>query len=119
MKRALPFLLLLVITCQGDDGPTDPRDAIPHGRLSGIVTLNPAQMPSAFSARKVLVFDEARSRQLFTVDVDLRGLYVIDLAPGRYTIDFRGATGDRSSGLPTIVTIQANVVTVLNITVNV
>ena len=118
MKRALPFLLLLLIACEGE-GPTDPRDAIPRGRLSGIVTLNPAQMPSAFTARKVLVFDEARTRQLFTVDVDLRGLYVIDLPPGRYTIDFRGESGDRTSDLPTVVTIQANVVTVLNLTINV
>jgi hypothetical protein len=68
--------------------------------------------------RKILVYDEAHTRLLFTVDIDTQGLYFIDLVPARYLIDFRGLGLDHSDDVPKIVEIHANVVTTLNISID-
>jgi hypothetical protein len=116
-RRALIIALIALAACHR--GPTDPDPANrPHGRLSGLVTIGPicpAQdcptPPSEYSRRKILVFDPARTRQLFTVDIDSRGAYLIDLAPADYQIDFRGVGMDTSTDLPKEITIRANLVT--------
>ncbi|HKO55932.1 MAG TPA: hypothetical protein VJ276_08640 [Thermoanaerobaculia bacterium] len=108
MKRLIVFLLVLAFACKGES-PTAPTP--PHGRLSGLVTITPAPQPSEFAARKVLVYDEAKTRLLFTVDLDSRGFYFIDLVPAKYTIDLQGPAGDRTSDVPATVEILANVVT--------
>ena len=129
--RRLAILLLLLVACNGNS-PTDPtsdlRD-LPHGRLSGIVQIGPncpsqqqdnpcPTPPSAYAARKVLVYDEAKSRLLFTVDIDSHGAYLIDLPPTRYTVDMQKFGIDRSSEVPATVEIQANLVTRLDINVD-
>ncbi len=68
--------------------------------------------------RKIMIYDPARTRLLFTVDIDTQGLYFIDLAPGRYLVDFKGFGLDRSSDVPKAVEIHANVVTTLNISID-
>ncbi len=127
MKRALALALLTLAACQG---PTDPeQDNRPRGRLAGLVTIGPncpveqvgqpcPTPPSAYSLRKILVFDETRSRQLFTVDIDSRGLYAIDLVPGTYVIDIKGVGLDRSSDVPKTITIKANLVTRVDINID-
>lgn len=110
MRRlAFLLLLLLIFACKGES-PTDPTPTL-HGRLSGLVTITPAPQPSEFALRKVLVYDEARSRLLFTVDIDSRGFFFIDLAPAKYTIDLQKAAGDQTGDVPATVEILANVVT--------
>ena len=104
----LTALLLLLAACKGEN-PTEPTP--PHGRLAGLVTITPAPQPSDFAARKVLVYDEAKSRLLFTVDLDSRGFFFIDLVPAKYTIDLQKPAGDQTTDVPATVDIQANVVT--------
>ncbi|HYM59964.1 MAG TPA: hypothetical protein VEZ11_03610 [Thermoanaerobaculia bacterium] len=132
-----PLLLIAVLAgvlalaaCNGKS-PTSPIDpaSTPHGRLSGMVTIGPncpvetldhpcPTPPSAYAARKILVYDEAKVNLLHTVDIDSSGFYSIDLVPARYTIDFRGAGIDRSSDVPKVITISANAVTTLDISID-
>jgi hypothetical protein len=74
--------------------------------------------PSAYAARKILVMDEQGTKELFSVDIDAQGLYVIDLVPARYLINLKRAGIDRTSDLPKVVEIHANSVTTLNVTID-
>jgi hypothetical protein len=125
---ALGMTVVLFLSCHGPTDPDDPASG-PHGRLSGIVTIGPncpveqpgmpcPTPPSAYSLRKILVFNSTRSRQLFTVDIDSTGAYLIDLAPATYVIDIRGVGLDRSNDVPKTVTIRANVVTRVDIRID-
>jgi hypothetical protein len=119
VKRALFVLAVMLAGCQGD--PTDPleefRDA--HGRLSGLVTIQPEPASvDAYRQRKVLVYDAPGSRLLHTVDLDTRGFYLIDLGPGTYVVDIRGVGLDSSPDVPKTVTIKANVVTRVDIAID-
>ena len=101
----------------------------PHGRLAGQVTIGPncpvqsdtnpcPASPEAYGLRKILVYDEAKTSLLNTVDIDSKGAYFIDLAPAKYTIDLRGAGIDRSNDLPQTVEIRADSVTTLNVAID-
>jgi len=68
--------------------------------------------------RKILVYDEQRTRLLFTVDIDTQGLYFIDLAPAKYLVDLKGVGIDRTGDLPKVVEIHANSVTTLNVNID-
>ncbi len=110
--------------------PTAPGEsATPHGRLFGLVTIGPncpvetptnpcPTPPSSYAARKVLIFNADHSKQLFTVDIDSRGLYVIDLTPGTYVIDLMPVGIDRSQDVPATVTILANISTQHDISID-
>jgi hypothetical protein len=74
--------------------------------------------PSAYAARKILVYNEAKSALLFTVDIDSQGLYVIDLAPGKYTVDLKPNGIDRTADLPKVVEIKANTVTRVDVSID-
>lgn len=124
-------LALLVLLSAGCHSPTSPENGVPaqHGRLAGIVTIGPncpgpqtdtacPTQPSAYAARKILVYNEAKSNLLFTVDIDSQGAYLIDLAPGRYTIDLKPTGIDKTSDLPKLVEIHANTVTSLNVNID-
>ena len=119
-----------VAACRGGS-PTSPDNqaSIPHGRLSGTVTIGPncggpqrdppcPTPPSAYAARKIQIYDEGRTNLLHTVDIDSSGFYSIDLVPGRYTVDLKPNGIDRSSEVPKVVTITANSVTVLDISID-
>ena len=125
LKRAILFLLLvlLIAACKGES-PTDPIDKVViRGRLSGVVTIGPncpppascPTTPSDFARRKILVYNEAHTSVLFTVDIDSTGFYLIDLPLGRYTLDLQGLATDRTSDLPRVVDIIPNVVTSVNV----
>jgi hypothetical protein len=126
VKRALLVLFVIALAgCQGD--PTDPLDEFrdAHGRLSGLVTIGPncpvGDCPTpaeAYRQRKVLVYNAARTRLLHTVDLDARGFYLIDLGPADYVVDIRGVGLDHSKDVPKTVTIKANNVTRLDITID-
>ncbi|HEY6139905.1 MAG TPA: hypothetical protein VI670_19275 [Thermoanaerobaculia bacterium] len=123
-------LLVLLAACHDGSSPTEPLAAttIDHGRLSGVVTIGPncpvetsspcVTPPGAYELRKVLVFNEAGTTLLHTVDIDSQGAYLIDLAPAKYTVDVRKAGIDRASGVPAVVEIKANVVTKLDISID-
>jgi hypothetical protein len=120
-------LLAILIACHSPTSPTDGKSAggaTEHGRLSGIVTIGPncpgpqrddvpcTTPPSAYAARKILVYDEAKTNLLFTVDIDSQGSYLIDLAaPAKYTVDLKPNGVDRTSDLPKVVEIHPNTVT--------
>lgn len=129
VRRAIVVLVVLAAACHSGDSPTDPQASQAHGRLAGVVTIGPncpvesttnpcPTPPDAYALRKVLVYDEARTKLLFTVDIDSQGLYLVDLAPARYTVDVKKAGIDRASGVPAVVEIRANVVTKLDIAID-
>ncbi|HEX9982510.1 MAG TPA: hypothetical protein VGF69_04535 [Thermoanaerobaculia bacterium] len=130
MRRSLLLLMLAVLltSCDGSS-PTDPEDRRPRGRLAGAVKIGPncpnenpdrpcPTSSTAYAQRKVLVYDEARTRILFTVDIDSAGVYLIDLLPGRYTVDIRGVGVDRSADVPKVVEITPFTVTRLDIAID-
>jgi len=126
--RCVALVALLLFACHS---PTEPTDAAsqPRGRLSGIVQIGPncpvqqdgypcPTPPSAYTLRKIVVYDEQRTRLLFTVDIDTQGLYFIDLVPRRYLVDIQGVGLDRSADVPKVVEIHASSVTTLNISID-
>jgi hypothetical protein len=128
--RSLGLVLLIALTA-GCHSPTSPDDGTPsqHGRLSGIVTIGPncpgpqtpnscPTQPSAYAARKILVYTETKSRLLFTVDIDSQGAYFIDLAPAKYTIDLKPSGIDHTSDLPKVIEIRVNTVTRLDVNID-
>jgi len=126
--RSAIALLIALAACHGGDSPTAPQSQA-HGRLSGVVTIGPncpvqsatqpcPTPPDAYALRKVLVYDEAKTKLLFTVDIDSQGAYLVDLAPARYTVDVKKAGIDRASGVPAAVDIKANTVTKLDISID-
>lgn len=132
VRRVLALLAIAVAACHSGDSPTGPQGAsttTAHGRLSGVVTIGPncpvetstqpcPTPPGAFAARKVLVYDEAGTKLLYTVDIDSQGLYLVDLAPARYTVDITKTGIDRASGVPQVVEIKANAVTKVDISID-
>jgi hypothetical protein len=129
-KRLAAIVLIgLLAACHGSSSPTDPSALEAHGRLSGTVTIGPncpgptttascPTPPFAYEQRKIVVYDEAKAKLLHTVDIDTQGLYTILLLPGTYTIDLKGVGADKTSDLPTKVTIRANAATVVNVNVD-
>jgi hypothetical protein len=128
-RIAVFFAVALVLgACKGKPSPTDPEASQPHGRLSGLVAIGPncpvttttpcPTQPSAYSLRKILVYDETKKSLLHTVDIDSQGFYFIDLLPAKYTIDLKGAGIDRTSDVPKVVDIHASVVTRVDINID-
>ena len=130
-------LLAVVIACHSPTSPTDGKSAgsagssAEHGRLSGVVTIGPncpgperesnpcPTQPSAYAARKIQVWNEAKTNLLFTVDIDSQGSYLIDLAaPAKYTVDLKPNGIDRTSDLPKVIDIHANVVTRVDVNID-
>jgi len=131
VRRSLAFAALLAfLACKGGSSPTDPTgvNALQHGRLMGSVTIGPncpvetstpcPTPPSAYALRKILVYDEPKSKVLFTVDIDEHGVYSIDLVPGKYTIDLKPNGIDRTADLPQTVTITASNVTRIDVRID-
>ncbi len=131
LKRITTVALILALAaCHGSSSPTDPQASLPHGRLSGTVTIGPncpgpttttqacPTPPEAYAARKILVYDAGRTKLLFTVDINSQGLYTILLVPGTYTVDLQRTGIDRTSDLPAMATIVANGTVVLNVNID-
>ncbi|MGA8807592.1 MAG: hypothetical protein WB973_06910 [Thermoanaerobaculia bacterium] len=129
-------LLAVVIACHSPTSPTDGKSAgsggtsAEHGRLSGVVTIGPncagpqsdskpcPTPPSAYAARKIQVWDAAKTTLLFSVDIDSQGSYLIDLAPATYTVDVKAAAMDHTTDLPKVVDIHANTVTRVDVSID-
>src|SRR5882672_9826530 len=100
MARCLiTFVALLQLACQSPTAPTGSATK-GSGRLAGIVKIGPncpveqpgnpcPTPPSAYTLRKVLVFNEQRTQLLDSVDIDTQGLYFVDLVPARYLVDIK------------------------------
>lgn len=128
MRRLIPLLLVAALACHGSSSPTD-LSSQTHGRLAGTVKIGPIcpveqqgvpcpTPPSAYAARKVLIYDAQRASVLFTVDIDSQGLYVIDLAPSQYVVDLKPLGIDHSGDVPKTVNIHANVVITVDISID-
>jgi hypothetical protein len=125
---ALTVVLLGASACN-HQSPTEPITNSVTGKLFGNVTIGPncpveqpgnpcPTPPSAYAARKVLVYDAARAKLLFTVDIDSQGAYLIDLTPGNYVVDLKPNGLDRSSDVPKAITIHAKLVTKVDIKID-
>jgi hypothetical protein len=116
MKMIRTTLLLvalaLVLAAAGCDGTTE------TGLLQGLVTIGPIQPvelpgvtatipPEVYEARKVLVYNEAGSRLIKTVDLGPDGRYRIELAPGTYTVDINYLGVDSSDDVPRQIEIKS------------
>jgi hypothetical protein len=123
------MLILLAAGCHSPTSPNEGTTPAQHGRLSGIVSIGPncpgpqtdnpcPTPPSAYAARKILVYNEAKTTLLFTVDIDSQGAYLIDLAPAKYTIDLKPNAIDKTSDLPKVVQILANNVTRVDVNID-
>ena len=119
MLKRIAFLALLAAAACNHKSPTEPIDTLARGLLYGVVTIgpncpveqpgNPCPPPlDAFTQRKVLVYDEAKTRLIATVDLDSNGSYRVLLRPGKYTVDMKRLGIDRTDGVPTVVTISAS-----------
>jgi hypothetical protein len=126
---ALAALAFFALSCHSPTDPTDNTTLQTFGRLAGSVTIGPncpvesATMacptsPDAYLARKILVYNEAGTTLLHTVDIDTQGLYVIALAPAKYTVDLKKSGIDKTSDLPRVVEIKANVTTSVNVSID-
>jgi hypothetical protein len=123
-------LIAFSVACHSPTSPDDGQASMQHGRLSGIVTIGPncpgpqqinnpcPTQPSAYAARKILVYTETKSNLLFTVDIDSQGSYVIDLAPAKYMVELKPNGIDRTSDLPQVVEIRANTVTRVDVSID-
>ena len=128
MQRVSLLFLLIVAACS--NSPTAPTDQVAvFGRLAGVVTIGPncpveregqpcPTPPSAYTLRKVLVYNEQRTQLLHIVDIDTQGLYSINLAPAKYLVDLQHLGIDRSADVPKVVEIHASSVTSLNIAID-
>lgn len=127
-RYLITFAVLVQLGCHGSPTSPDTRARV-LGRLSGQVTIGPncpveqvgqpcPTPPSAYALRKIVVYDEVRTRLLFTVDIDSQGFYLVDLEPGKYVVDFKGVGLDRSSDVPKGIEIRANAVTALNVKID-
>lgn len=125
------LILALSAALIGCNSPTSPNDAVtdqPHGRLTGTVTIGPncpgpvdsscPTPPDAYKLRKILVYNEAKTTLLFTVDVDSQGAFLIDLLPAHYTVDLQGTGIDKTPDLPKTIDIHANVITTITVNVD-
>lgn len=128
MKRSLLLLAALFVLACNHESPTEPVLQT-FGRLSGNVTIGPncpveqpdnpcPPPPGAYAARKVEVYDAARTKLLHTVDIDSQGTYLINLAPGDYVVDLKPNGLDRSVDVPAKITIRANLVTKVDIRID-
>jgi hypothetical protein len=128
-------LVAVVIACHSPTSPSDGKSAgattDEHGRLAGVVTIGPncpgperegnpcPTPPSAYAARKIQVWNAAKTNLLFTVDIDSQGAYLIDLAaPATYTIALKPNGADHTSDLPKVVDIHPNTVTKLDVNID-
>ena len=98
------------------------------GYLQGQVTIGPIcpverqnvtcpVPPEAYAARKVIVSAEDAST-VMVVDINSTGFYQTALSPGTYTVDINHGGMDRSSDVPTAVTIVSGQTVVLNISID-
>lgn len=135
LKRVVFIAALAVaLACHnGSNSPTSPTTGnaaeLPHGTLEGTVTIGPncpgptttadcPTPPSAYALRKVVVYDETRSKVIATVDIDEHGFYRIDLVPAKYVVDLKASGIDRSADVPATLQIQQNAVALLNIRID-
>lgn len=123
-------LIAFGVACHSPTSPDSGQASVQHGRLSGIVTIGPncpgpqqnnnpcPTPPSAYAARKILVYTETKSNLLFTVDIDSQGSYIIDLAPAKYMVELKPNGIDHTSDLPQVVEIHANTVTRVDVSID-
>src|ERR1700690_4234540 len=76
LKRlAIVAIVVALVACHGSSSPTDPAASLPHGRLSGTVTIGPncpgptttaacPTQPDAYAASKILVYDATKTKLL-------------------------------------------------------
>lgn len=115
--------LVLVLAAVGCAGTTE------TGILEGLVTIGPIQPverpgvtppipPEVYSARKVLVYSEAGSRLIKTVDLGSDGFYRVELKVGTYVVDINYSGIDSSPDVPKKIEIKPGETVAVNIDID-
>jgi hypothetical protein len=100
------------------------------GMLQGQISIGPlvpavgpgVEIPTPgseiFEGREIVIFNEKGTRELQRVQITAPGYYQVTLATGRYTVDINHLGIDHAAGLPAVVEIFNEQVTVLDIDID-
>jgi hypothetical protein len=78
----------------------------------------PTPGPEVFADRKVVIYDVKGKRELGQVDIQGGGSYRADLEVGRYLVDINHLGIDHAKGLPAMIEIRADEITILDIDID-
>lgn len=118
--------ILVVTSCQNTQQPL--------GTLEGIVTIGPIWPverpgenrpvpPQVFETRKVIVYNESKTKILETVDLiqidqSSKASYSVQLIPGYYVVDITHGGIDRSGNVPKKIEIRPGQTVTINIDID-
>ena len=119
---------LLLIACSDGGLP----DSVQMGVLEGRVTIGPIWPveppggsppipPEVYEARKIMVYDEHRTKLIEQVDIvpnEHYGSYRIELTPGTYVVDINYVGIDHSGDVPRVIEIQPGQTVEVNIDID-
>jgi hypothetical protein len=75
----------------------------------------PTPGPEIFADRKVVIYDDLGRRE---VDIQGGGIYWVELEVGTYQVDINHLGIDHATGLPAMVEIRADEITILDIDID-
>ncbi len=78
----------------------------------------PTPGPEIFEGREIVIFNEKGTREFQRVQIVAPGYYQVTLAAGRYLVDINHLGIDHAAGLPAVVEIIEEQVTVLDIDID-
>jgi hypothetical protein len=115
----LLFLMSIIAAC--NSGPKQ------IGTIQGQVTIGPlvpvvgpgvevpTPSPEVFTDRRIVIYDAKGRRELGQVDIQSGGSFRVDLEVGTYLVDINYLGIDHAAGLPGLVEIRADEITILDI----
>ena len=114
------LILLAIAGCGGAKGTGTLTGKVNIGPISPVATANATEtVPcSAYAARSIVIFSADGKKEIASASIDCDGRYGVQLAAGTYTVDINHAGIDRADGLPTQVTISANLTTRLDVSID-
>jgi hypothetical protein len=127
LKASVPHLFVLILMSTIAACSSGPKEI---GTLQGQVTIGPlvpvvgpgveepTPGPEVFADRKIVIYDAKGRRELGQVDIQSGGSYRVDLEVGTYLVDINHLGIDHAAGLPGLVEIRANEITILDIDID-
>lgn len=100
------------------------------GMLQGHVTIgplvpvqredvpDPTPAPEVYAARQIVIFSADGQTEIARAEINSQGNYSIELPSGEYLVDINQLGIDSADGLPTIITIISDGITLLDIDID-